>query len=452
MVLAVIGIAEILRDLGLSAAAVRAPDLSRGQQSNLWWINTGLGAGLSTLTALSAPLIAAGFGHPELAGITLALAPSFLLSGMATQYRVDLTRRMRFSRIASIDLACAVAPLVVGVGAAVAGAGYWSLVIQQMVSGVLALALLAQAAGWAPSRYDRAAPVAPIVRLGLHFLFGSVMAYVSKNADAVVVGKVFGAAPLGLYSRSVQLVRTPLLQLQAPFGSVILPILAAAYDNDDRLMRAARRASIALVYPVIAIVGMVVAAPSALVAVTLGEQWLPAAPLVALVAVAGGLAVAATPPIWIAQARGLGPAMSIFNGIATAMSLILLILAASTGRLEAVAAAMALTNLLGWPLGAWMFSRASGLPLHLLALPSLRAVGVTTAAVLTAVAVRLRIEEEVGPLLVLAACAGTGALVLSASVVVPAVRRDLREITGMLSELRKTDAVREPAAHPPEQP
>ena len=71
---------------------------------------------------------------------------------------------------------------------------------------------------------------------------------------------------------------------------------------------------------------------------------------------------------------------------------------------------------------------------------------------ISAVAVRLRIEEQVGPLLVLAACAGTGALVLSASVAVPAVRRDLREIAGMLGELRRTDAVREPAAQPPEQP
>ena len=43
MVLAVIGVGELLRDFGLSSAAIQAPVLTRGQQTNLFWINTGLG-------------------------------------------------------------------------------------------------------------------------------------------------------------------------------------------------------------------------------------------------------------------------------------------------------------------------------------------------------------------------------------------------------------------------
>ena len=40
MVTAVVGVAEIFRDFGLSAAAVQAKHLSRAQRDNLFWINT----------------------------------------------------------------------------------------------------------------------------------------------------------------------------------------------------------------------------------------------------------------------------------------------------------------------------------------------------------------------------------------------------------------------------
>ncbi|MFX5718569.1 oligosaccharide flippase family protein, partial [Acinetobacter baumannii] len=43
MVLAVVGVGEIFRDFGLSMAALQAKSLSQEQQSNLFWINTGVG-------------------------------------------------------------------------------------------------------------------------------------------------------------------------------------------------------------------------------------------------------------------------------------------------------------------------------------------------------------------------------------------------------------------------
>ena len=55
MVLAVIGVGEILRELGLSPAAVQAPTLSRAQRDNLFWLNTAAGLLLSCAAAAAAP-------------------------------------------------------------------------------------------------------------------------------------------------------------------------------------------------------------------------------------------------------------------------------------------------------------------------------------------------------------------------------------------------------------
>ena len=43
MTTAVVGIGEIIRDAGLSIAAIQAKHLSKGQKNNLFWVNTGIG-------------------------------------------------------------------------------------------------------------------------------------------------------------------------------------------------------------------------------------------------------------------------------------------------------------------------------------------------------------------------------------------------------------------------
>jgi len=76
MVLSVIGVAELLRDFGLSAAAVQSRSLTQGQQSNLFWLNTLIGAAASLLVLACSPLIGWLYGEPELTRITMWLSPS----------------------------------------------------------------------------------------------------------------------------------------------------------------------------------------------------------------------------------------------------------------------------------------------------------------------------------------------------------------------------------------
>jgi succinoglycan biosynthesis protein ExoM len=63
MVTAVIAVADIFRDLGLSTAAVQAPRLTAGQRANLFWINSGVGLLLSLAAFAAAPLLAAVYGR-----------------------------------------------------------------------------------------------------------------------------------------------------------------------------------------------------------------------------------------------------------------------------------------------------------------------------------------------------------------------------------------------------
>jgi O-antigen/teichoic acid export membrane protein len=429
MVLAVIGVADFLRDFGLGAAAVRAETLSQQERDNLFWLNTGLGLGFMTLIMLCAPLISAVYSRSELTLITIALAPSFLLSGLASQYRVDLLRRLKFGTLAWFDACSAGLALPIGIILAVAGAGYWALVAQQLTSGVITLTLLAVKCRWRPSAYDRSTPVSAFVRLGSAFVFGSLMAYVSRNADNVLIGQQFGAGTLGAYTRSVQLVRTPLTQIQSPFATVAVPVLVAAGANDRRLLEAASKGQTAMAYPIMATAAAVVAGAVPLVDLALGPQWRSVSDLIVWVAIGAAASSLATPAMWLFSVRGLGRAISGYNLTATVVTVLLLILGVQYG-VEGVAAAAALAAILGWPL-ALVFARHYGhLPVSGLLVGGCRVVAI---AVLAGVAGRQVVASfnTASSWLQLAAAAITVALVFLAALPLPGYRQDLDHMRSM---------------------
>ena len=130
VVMAIIGVGELIRDMGLSSAAIQRPELPRGLASNLFWMNAGMGAVAMLAAAASGPLIAAAFGDERLATVALWLAPTFLLSGLTAQHRVSLVRDLRFATLGVVELAGQALGLVAAIALAVADLGYVALIGQ----------------------------------------------------------------------------------------------------------------------------------------------------------------------------------------------------------------------------------------------------------------------------------------------------------------------------------
>ncbi len=150
MAMVVISFADIFRDFGFSAAAVQAKVLTTAQRTNLFWANTGIGLILTLAVWASAGLVAQAFSQPSLTTVMWALGPVFLINGAATQYRASLSRALRFGSVAWTEVLAQVVGLVVGVAAALAGWGYWALLIMQLVSATVILSVLVAVARWLP--------------------------------------------------------------------------------------------------------------------------------------------------------------------------------------------------------------------------------------------------------------------------------------------------------------
>lgn len=426
MVTAIIGVAEILRDFGLSSAAIQARDLSPAQRDNLFWVNSLIGLVLAAAVFAGAHGIAAMYGEDELVGIARALAVTFLLNGMATQYRANLGRELRFGQLALGDVGGQVGSLLAAVAAALAGAGFWALVVQQVVQAAITLALAALCGRWLPGRYRRDAAIGPFIGFGGSLMLAQLLGYASRNVGQVLVGVGMGAAPLGLYNRAFQLLMMPLNQVSAPATTVALPVLSQLRDQPERFAAFVLRGQTVLVHAMTALFAYACAQALPLIVLVLGEQWRPAVPLFQWLALGGIFQAAAYASYWVFLAKGLMRAQLAYALVGRCL-LVGCVVAGSAWGVEGVAIGYALGLLLLWPLSLAWIGRASDAPAMALFGNGARAIAGYGLCAMASAAV----SEQVGGALWMRLLAGTAAMAGAFGLVCllwPAFRRDVAAI------------------------
>ena len=428
MVTAIIGVGEIFRDFGLSSAAIQAKTLSVGQKSNLFWINTGIGASLTVLVVAASGLVALLYADPRLQLLTVVLASTFLLNGITTQFRADLNRNLQFGRLSSVEVVAQVLGLGVGVTMAVNGFGYWSLAGQQVSQIVFQIIALVIASGWFPGGIARDAPMRGFLTFGFHIFGAQLLGYASRNVDSIVIGARLGAEPLGLYNRAFQLMLLPLNQINAPSTRVALPILSRLQDQPARFAAFVSFGQIAMLNIVSLVLAFCGAQAYAIIAIALGDQWLGSVPVFQILLIAGFFQTAGYVVYWIFLAKGLTRS-NLMYALATRPVMIVLILVGSIWGLYGVAWAYAISIAMMWPVGLWWMGRASGvpaLPLFGNGLRTLLVFGVATAASYAST-VAMPVDALVGRLAV-----GFLALVVTVALIALVWPRYRRDVIGML--------------------
>ena len=104
MIVALFGGGEIIRDCGLSTAAIQAKELTHKQASNLFWANLAIGGVLTFTAYLLAQTIADFYNRAELIEIAQFLSVIFLINGAASQFKAKLNRDLKFGFLITVEL------------------------------------------------------------------------------------------------------------------------------------------------------------------------------------------------------------------------------------------------------------------------------------------------------------------------------------------------------------
>ena len=436
MVMSIAGIAEVFRDFGLSQAAVQAPVLTEHQRSNLFWINSAIGATLAVAVFLSSWAIAALYGQEELAPLAQLASVAFLLNGLATQFRASLNRALRFRSLAITDVAAAAVGLGVGVSTGLAGAGPWALVAQLLGGSFATLVLVVCFGGWLPGLPRRGVPVGGFIRFGWNMVATQMVTYVGNNVDTVVIGVRFGAAQLGIYNRAFQLVMNTANQLRAPITHVAVPILSRLQAEGAKYWEFVRVGQVGLGYTIVVVLAFVIGAGVPLTDLLLGPGWAAAAPVLSLLAVAAVFQTLNSASYWVYISKGITGPLFRYNLVSVTIKIACILIGSQWGVIG-VAVGYAVAPTLSWPISlAWISRVIEGVPTRTLAWGIVRmSLLAGWGAAMAYGAATLSEPLAAWARVALAALATVAAYGLAA--MLPVVRQDLGELRMMLHMLRR---------------
>jgi O-antigen/teichoic acid export membrane protein len=408
--------ASFFAQLGFAQALIQKPELRAVDTSAALVMAIALGICLYAAVLLVAPWFTAYFRAPDLPSVLAGFGWSLLFATLAGLPNALLRRQGRFKAAAGIETAGFLFGYgAVGIAAAAAGWGVWSL-----VAATLAQQLLTAALGFAVARPALAWPVprdafAHLWHFGSRYSAIGFLEFLWANVETLVIGRFFPKAELGIFNRAITLTNLPVEQGVSAVNKVMFPALATLSPEPRRLGDAFCMLLLAVGVVSAALACGIAAAPGDAVALLLGPRWSAAAPVVAVIAFA-------VPPMFMYVICGvaldsmaaLGPKLRLQAFLLLAK--VALVAGAAAHGLVGIAAAVVVAEVLRLAFGLRLVMRTLGMTPGEGWAPIAASIGVG-AAIYAAVGGTAAVAQSVGFTFAvrLAAEAGAGALAFVAS-------------------------------------
>jgi PST family polysaccharide transporter len=223
--------ANLISDMGLGNALVRVQAPSRVLESTVFWMSELICTALALLICLLAWPASLVFSAPELTWVLVALSPILLLGGSLSVANARITRERRFAVFAAGDTFASVLSAGVAIAAAYAGAGAWSLVIQQLILWTVKAVWVHSAVRFRPAFAFDFSTARPFMAFGFHAAASNVADLISKSLPALIIGALMTVRDVGHYSMASQIIRIPDAIISGPIYMAVFSAVAKQHHD-----------------------------------------------------------------------------------------------------------------------------------------------------------------------------------------------------------------------------
>lgn len=299
MATAIGGLLDLLGAFSFDVALIQNTAAERRHYDTVWTINAIfqiICAG--ALVALAGPA-AAFYAEPRLAGVMYVLAVSYLLGAFGNVGVVAFRKELDFKKEFNFIFARRIVTFAATISCAFLLRSYWALLIGITLGRLVGLIMSYTMNSYRP-RFSLAA-AKELFHFSKWMLINNGLAFIWRDGCTFVIGRVYGAASLGIYSVSYEISNLPSTELVAPINRVTLPGFAKI--GDPAAIGVAYLRLLGIISLVILPVGLGIAAVAEpLVLTALGKNWTAAIQLIAVLGINGAIGATQTnnTSVWLA--------------------------------------------------------------------------------------------------------------------------------------------------------
>ncbi len=403
-----VGLIQVVANQGLVDALVQRKDLDAEHLDTAFWMSMAFALVLTGFAVAAALPIAAAFHEERLGPVLIGLALSIPISGLTLVQRALLARAFAFRSLTLRTLTAIVVGSVVGVGAAAAGFGVWSLVAQNLANQVAGAIVLWRVEAWRPRLRFSHSHFRDLFGYGIHVVTFRLLNYFNRRADDLLIGAFLGATALGFYSVAYRMLVLLIEATSNLIDAVAFPVFSRLQEDAARLRRVYYKSSeFAALIAFPGFLAILVLAPQ-LVEVVFGEKWSRSVPVMQVLTLFGIVQALIYLNSTMVKALGKPSWRVIIVGITAVFNVAAFFVAVRHG-IVAVAVALVAVGYVLAPLSFWAVNRL--LPISMRTYANRIARPLAASLVMTGVmfALRRALHDREPAVVLLAAGAAGGA-------------------------------------------
>jgi len=235
--LAVVFVAQALRDLGVGNYIVQERDLKPEHLRTALGVALAISWSLAGILFLLAGHLAELYREPGVERVLHVVTFIFLVNPLAIPAQALLARELRFGALTVVEVASATAQMVVSIALAIRGASYMSLAYGQLAAGLARTATLIGLEHnwnllWPSLREWRR-----VVSFGAPVSSASLVNSLGNSGPELIIGRVLGFGPVAFYGRAMGLINLFWQAVLSAVMNVATPSFAHARRQGSNLKR-----------------------------------------------------------------------------------------------------------------------------------------------------------------------------------------------------------------------
>lgn len=353
-------LAENVINGGFSAALVqRSQQLTKADESTVFYINMAWGMAMYVLLYATAPLIAQFYKEPQLVDISRVLFVIVIINSFAVVVRAKLTINIDFKSQAIAGTIATLLSSAAGIYLALNGYGYWALVWLLVLKAVFNTLCIWFFCRWWPQLLFNIESFKKLFKFGSNLMIAGFVATFVNNLYIALIGRYFSATQVGYFTQATNLSNYLYQMLSSTLQGVTYPILTSIKEDRERLVSIYKQLiSITMLMSLPMLVGLA-AVSHEFVLLFLGEEWLPAVPVLTALCFARAITPISAINMNILNAIGRSDLFLKVDLSKLPLTLGALILAVPYG-IEAVAWSMVVTSAIAFFINAYFPGKLFG--------------------------------------------------------------------------------------------
>lgn len=287
MVNVFIAISNSFLDMGMGLALIQKKDVNEKHYSSVFFFNISVGLFLTICLFFTSGFLASFYKKDIIKDVTQVMSLLFIINAFGNVSKIKLRKNLDFKILFNSNMLSAVTSGIVGVAMAFNGFGIWSLVLQSLLTPLIANLYLFFNLRWSPKLKLYINELKELWPFGFRMFIAGFIDVAYGQLDSLIIGKLFSPLKLGFYYRAKSFNNYIVSYTAGSLLNILLPVISNLQDQQERLKNLVFKSMHLICLVTFYLTGLFYLSGSDIIHILFGSKWEPAVPYFRLFLLSG---------------------------------------------------------------------------------------------------------------------------------------------------------------------